>query len=115
MGAAAATYTFLRQIGMAIGVGIGGTVFQNAMALKLSWEGLETNIAKHSEVFIAELKQMPNGSVLKLHILDAVLGCVVNIRLKRHLHGFRMLGGDGVCAQPAIEKVPYDGGGSDRA
>ncbi|KAI1375796.1 major facilitator superfamily transporter [Hypoxylon crocopeplum] len=56
---AAAMYVFVRQFGMAMGVGIGGTTFQNLMALKLSWQGLSTDIAKHAEGYIGILKTLP--------------------------------------------------------
>ncbi|KAH8664348.1 major facilitator superfamily transporter [Xylariales sp. PMI_506] len=69
-GAAAAMYGFLRQFGMALGVGIGGSAFQNIMSLKLKWEGLSTDIAKNSEGFIPELLAMPAGAE-KTSILDA--------------------------------------------
>jgi hypothetical protein len=38
-GLAAAMYGFLRQFGMALGVGVGTSAFQNTMSLKLGWEG----------------------------------------------------------------------------
>ncbi|OHE90324.1 major facilitator superfamily transporter [Colletotrichum orchidophilum] len=37
---AAAMYAFLRQFGMALGVGVGGSTFQNVMLLKLEDDGL---------------------------------------------------------------------------
>jgi predicted MFS family arabinose efflux permease len=43
-GVAAAMYGFVRQFGMAVGVGVGGSAFQNLMALKLMWDGLPTGI-----------------------------------------------------------------------
>ncbi|KAI1479678.1 major facilitator superfamily transporter [Daldinia eschscholtzii] len=50
-GAAATMYIFARQFGMAIGVGTGASTFQNAMKLKLRWDGLPTDIADRAEVF----------------------------------------------------------------
>ncbi|OTB17639.1 hypothetical protein K445DRAFT_309813 [Daldinia sp. EC12] len=50
-GAAAAMYIFTRQFGMALGVGIGATTFQNVMKLKLRWEGLPTDIADQAEAY----------------------------------------------------------------
>ncbi|KAH8880928.1 major facilitator superfamily transporter [Thozetella sp. PMI_491] len=70
-GAAAAMYAFVRQFGMALGVGIGGSAFQNVMALKLTWNGLPTIIATESEAFVAILLQMPDGSDLKNKIIDS--------------------------------------------
>ncbi|KAI1429030.1 major facilitator superfamily transporter [Xylaria sp. FL1777] len=59
--AAAAMYAFVRQFGMALGVGIGGTTFQNIMALKLKWLGLPVEIAKESESYISILHTLPAG------------------------------------------------------
>ncbi|KAI1084983.1 major facilitator superfamily transporter [Whalleya microplaca] len=58
---AAAMYAFVRQFGMALGVNIGGTVFQNVMALKLEWLGLPVEIAKQAESYISTLKSLPQG------------------------------------------------------
>lgn len=66
-GAAAAMYIFVRQLGMALGVGIGATTFQNVMKLKLRWEGLPTGIADYAEAFIPTLHSMPPG-----HERDAI-------------------------------------------
>jgi MFS family permease len=60
-GRAAAMYTFARQFGMAIGVGIGATIFQNVMKLKLRWEGLPTEIAEQAEAYIPTLHSLPDG------------------------------------------------------
>ena len=70
-GVAAAMYGFLRQLGMALGVGIGTAAFQNTMSLKLGWEGLPQDIATQSEGFIVELLQLPDDSQLKIQALDA--------------------------------------------
>lgn len=69
-GAAAAMYGFMRHFGTALGVGIGGTAFQNIMALKLQWLGLSTEIAKNAEAFISQLQSMP-ASPEKTQILDS--------------------------------------------
>jgi MFS family permease len=58
-GRAAAMYTFARQVGMSLGVGIGATTFQNVMALRLSWDGLPSDIATHAEAYIPTLHAMP--------------------------------------------------------
>ncbi|KAI1077036.1 major facilitator superfamily transporter [Whalleya microplaca] len=68
--AAAAMYAFVRQFGMALGVGVGGTAFQNVMALKLEWQGLPTEIAKQAEAYIAVLHALPDGDY-KTAILDS--------------------------------------------
>ncbi|RYP64785.1 hypothetical protein DL769_006530 [Monosporascus sp. CRB-8-3] len=68
---AAATYLFLRQLGAAVGVGVGGSTFQNVMAVRLGRDGLSRDIAVHAEAFVAELRSMPEGSELKERITDA--------------------------------------------
>ncbi|KAI8628044.1 major facilitator superfamily transporter [Xylariaceae sp. FL1651] len=59
--AAAAMYAFVRQFGMALGVGVGGTAFQNVMAIKLRQLGLPVDIAKQAESYISVLHTMPDG------------------------------------------------------
>lgn len=56
---AAATYAFVRHFGTALGVGIGGTTFQNVMALKLKWLDLPSEIARNAEGFLPTLLAMP--------------------------------------------------------
>ncbi|KAI1843149.1 hypothetical protein JX266_010676 [Neoarthrinium moseri] len=70
-GHAASMYLFLRQFGAAVGVGVGGSTFQNVMALKLGWEGLPIEIAAQAEGYIAELHQLPDDSPVKAKIIDA--------------------------------------------
>ncbi|KAI1653504.1 MFS general substrate transporter [Daldinia decipiens] len=60
-GAAAAMYIFARQFGMALGVGIGATTFQNVMKLNLRWGGLPTYIADYAEAYIPTLHSLPHG------------------------------------------------------
>ncbi|KAJ9131062.1 hypothetical protein NKR23_g11901 [Pleurostoma richardsiae] len=43
-GSTTAMSAFLRQLGMALGVGVDGSTFQNAMALKLGREGFRTEL-----------------------------------------------------------------------
>lgn len=69
--AAAAMYGFMRQLGSAIGVGIGSSIFQNVMALKLGWQGLDTSIAHDSESYIAELASLPDSDPFKSQVIDA--------------------------------------------
>ncbi|KAK5080775.1 hypothetical protein LTR05_008480 [Lithohypha guttulata] len=59
-GQAAAMYAFMRSIGMALGVAIGGTVFQNVMKAKLLALNVPhaAEIAKESEGYIEILKKM---------------------------------------------------------
>ncbi len=70
-GAAAAMYGFMRHFGTALGVGIGGSVFQNVMTMKLTWVGLPTAIASNAEAFIPRLQAMANDDPVKISILDA--------------------------------------------
>ncbi|KAI0424247.1 major facilitator superfamily transporter [Xylaria sp. FL1042] len=60
-GAASAMYTFVRQLGIAIGVGTGAATFQNVLKLKLGWEGLPTEIADHADTYIPTLHALPDG------------------------------------------------------
>ncbi|KAI0013767.1 major facilitator superfamily transporter [Xylariaceae sp. FL0662B] len=66
---AAAMYAFVRQFGMALGVGVGGTAFQNVMALKLQWQGYPAEIAKQAEGYITILHGLPDGAY-KAGIID---------------------------------------------
>lgn len=66
---AAAMYSFMRHFGSALGVGIGGTAFQNIMALKLGWYGLSKELAKNAEGYITQLHALPADSVEKAEIL----------------------------------------------
>lgn len=69
--AAAAMYGFLRHFGTALGVGIGGSTFQNVMSLKLSWNHLSKDIASTAEAFIPQLHAMEDTDPSKSAILDA--------------------------------------------
>jgi len=55
-GAAAAMYAFLRSFGMAMGVGMGGSIFQNVMEAKLRSLRLPLSIAANAEEYLAVLK-----------------------------------------------------------
>ena len=68
--AAAAMYAFTRSFGMAIGVGIGGSIFQNVMKTKLRSLRLPENIASEAESYIATLKTLPDGD-FKTSVLEA--------------------------------------------
>ncbi|KAK8101844.1 major facilitator superfamily transporter [Apiospora kogelbergensis] len=70
-GAAAGMYGFVRQFGTAVGVGIGGSAFQNVMARKLEWEGLPSALADNAEAFVETLRTMPDGLAEKTRILGA--------------------------------------------
>lgn len=68
---AAAMYAFLRSTGMAVGVTIGGTVFQNMMQQELANEHIPIDIAKNAEAYIAILTTLPATSALKQGVLRA--------------------------------------------
>ncbi|TLD36664.1 hypothetical protein E2P81_ATG02446 [Venturia nashicola] len=69
---AAAMYAFLRSLGSAIGVGIGGSVFQNAMATKLKQYGLPDSIAKNAESYIStHLWKEPIDTAVHRHAINA--------------------------------------------
>jgi MFS family permease len=69
--AAAAMYAFLRSFGMALGVGIGGSTFQNVMKVKLVHLGLPVEIARNAESYIAVLETLPSDSVFKSQVLES--------------------------------------------
>lgn len=72
-GHAAAMYLFIRQIGAAIGVGVGGTTFQNVMLLKLEWEGLPTAIAHDAEAFLLKLARLSPEDEFRRRVTDAYI------------------------------------------
>ena len=57
-GRAVGMYAFLRSFGMAMGVGVSGSVFQNVMKSKLKDLGLPTDIAVNAEAYLQVLKTM---------------------------------------------------------
>jgi hypothetical protein len=48
---------------MSLGVSIGATTFQNALALHLSWNDLPSEIATHAEGYIPTLHSLPSSSM----------------------------------------------------
>lgn len=64
---------------MAIGVGIGGSVFQNTMATKLERDGLTSDIAAQSESFITEISRLPESDPLKPQVINAYLFGLRNV------------------------------------
>lgn len=74
--AAVAMYAFLRTFGMATGVGVASSVFQNVMKSSLESHDLDVSIAYRAETFIEVLKTMSDESQRNA-ILDA------------YVHGFR--------------------------
>ncbi|KAL2444019.1 MFS transporter L2 [Exophiala dermatitidis] len=75
--AAVAMYAFLRSFGMAVGVGIGGSMFQNVMKHKLLELGLSPEIAVHAESYIAVLRQLAPDSPARAAVTGA------------YVHGFK--------------------------
>lgn len=67
---AATMYAFLRSLGSAIGVGVGGSVFQNVMAIKLKQYGLPIEYAMNAESYISTLWE-PIDPILHRQVLDA--------------------------------------------
>ena len=76
-GRAAAMYAFMRSLGMAVGVAVSGSVFQNLMAQKLGHLGLKTNIAKNAESYVAVLR-----------VLEVTNPSAAAAVLSAYLHGF---------------------------
>ena len=70
-GAAATMYALLRGFGMAVGVAIGGSIFQNVMKIKLRQLGLPEEIANQAESYIPVLHQLPDGLPLKESLMGA--------------------------------------------
>jgi len=59
---ATVSYSFLRTLGLSIGIAIAGTVFQNAMHRHLGNLGLPTEVAGNAETFLEVIKSLPVGS-----------------------------------------------------
>lgn len=68
---AAAMYAFLRSLGSAIGVGTGGSVFQNIMAIKLRQEHLPIDIARNAESYIHDLWNVPMDPTYHRQVVGA--------------------------------------------
>ncbi|KAK4207789.1 putative major facilitator superfamily transporter [Rhypophila decipiens] len=68
-------FTFLRQLGICIGVGVGGTVFNNFLLHALERKGFPDEvahlIAENSEAFVASLNKMPDMGMEKADITAA--------------------------------------------
>lgn len=81
-GQAAAMYAFIRSIGMALGVALGGTVFQNTMKSKLQDLGVQdaAEIARQAEGFVRQLE--------KLSTVGAE-GITRRAIMSGYVHGFR--------------------------
>ncbi|OLN95815.1 putative MFS-type transporter C1399.02-like protein 1 [Colletotrichum chlorophyti] len=72
-GVAAAMYAFLRQFGMALGVGIGGSTFQNVMLLKLENYGPLASGAQGGKQAAAAMLSTSADADVRSKILDAYI------------------------------------------
>ena len=72
-GRAASMYTFVRSFGMAIGVTVGGNVFQNWMARLLRHFSLSAHIAGDAEGYIQVLRNMDKTDPTRSAILQAYI------------------------------------------
>lgn len=70
-GKAASMYTFIRSVGMSVGVAFGGTVFQNVLVSNLRSGGFEARIAWDAERFIHNLQTMDDGNPNRAGIINA--------------------------------------------
>ncbi|KAL7620205.1 hypothetical protein AAE478_009198 [Parahypoxylon ruwenzoriense] len=68
---ASALFTFIRSVGLSLGVAIGGTIFQSRLATGLADRGLPGSIADDAEAFIYELVSMPEESPQRAQIVLA--------------------------------------------
>lgn len=84
---AASMYAFMRHFGTALGVGIGGTTFQNVMKLKLGWLGLSTAIASDAEGYLPRLLAMPATAEKAETIAAYAYGCQGVFRVYLALSG----------------------------
>ncbi|PGH17157.1 hypothetical protein AJ79_01295 [Helicocarpus griseus UAMH5409] len=83
-------YSFLRAVGAAVGVGMGGTIFQNVMAQKLGDLGLPTEISKDSEGYIETLHTLP-ANAFKSGVIDSyVIGIHAVFAVMTALSGLAM-------------------------
>ena len=69
---AAANYIFYRSFGMALGVGIGGSAFQNIMQIQLDHYDLAPTTARNAEVIMTEVWSNPQNEETR-QILESYL------------------------------------------
>jgi MFS family permease len=70
-GRAAAMYAFMRGVGMCFGVALGGTIFVNAMKVKLTSLDLPSSIADQAESYTQVVTRLPDDEPLKAILLQA--------------------------------------------
>jgi len=68
---AVSMYSYMRSLGLCLGVIIGGTVFQNFLRMRLEREGLPVSIATDFEGYIPALQNLPSDNPLKLQAQQA--------------------------------------------
>lgn len=69
---AAANYMFYRSFGMALGVGIGGSVFQNITLIKLDYYDLDSTIARDADIIMNKIWTNPHTKEMH-QILESYL------------------------------------------
>lgn len=78
VGFAAAMYVFMRSLGQGIGVAVGGAVFENQFAVKLSvypmLAGNATELSQDASSLVQIIKAMPDNSPERAMIIDAYAG-----------------------------------------
>ncbi|KAH9988713.1 hypothetical protein F4779DRAFT_638327 [Xylariaceae sp. FL0662B] len=64
-------FTFMRSVGLCLGVALGGTVLQSQLRDSLSDRGLPVTIANEFESYIFELIDMPPNDPTRIAVADA--------------------------------------------
>jgi MFS family permease len=95
---AATMYNFARTFGMALGVAIGGTMFQNRLKQNLASAGLDVTIASNADQYIPVLNAMTDQSlrddilaayassfknVFELSLALTILGALVSLLIRK--------------------------------
>jgi MFS family permease len=70
---AAVMYTFMRSLGMCVGVAVGGTTFQNVMMAALDRRDLPSDIARHAEAYSSEIWKMDPADPTRDAILESFI------------------------------------------
>ncbi|KAF2195932.1 MFS general substrate transporter [Zopfia rhizophila CBS 207.26] len=64
-------FSFMRGVGLCVGVAIGGAVFQNHLRTALVSARLPTDIAADAEAYVHILLAMPSNSSMRIAVVDA--------------------------------------------
>ena len=126
VGYATAMYSFQRNLGMCIGVAVGGAVFQNRMEYQLAKLRLPLDIAKNAEGFLQVLKRLPQDepmhkmfvfvytqafrNVFEVLIGIAALAGLLSLFVKKYTMD-KELGSEHVL-RPRNTAIPQEGGTS---